>query len=63
MSRIDDPYVEYERFDPETNEPTGERGMTQRSVVDWLIEQGEPVREINVLTPGAPGFEPEGEQP
>lgn len=46
-----DPYVEYERFDPETNEPTGAKGMTLRSTVLWLIDQGEPVRIVEILTP------------
>lgn len=57
-----DPKVEYERFDPETNEPTGQKGMTRRSTVEWMIEQGEPVRIIEILTPGAaPASEGVGE--
>jgi hypothetical protein len=45
-----DPYVEYERLDPDTGEAIG-RGMTLRSTVEQLIKSGEPLRITTILTP------------
>lgn len=46
----ENPYVEYELLDPETDVVIG-KGKTLKSTVDYLAAGGQKVRIVTVLTP------------